>query len=102
MANRGRLSTKVKLIIPFVAAITVSGTSVSRWGRGDAAAQEIQLAIEYVPNPIFHSGTPESAPAEVLERFQKKYEPIGKYEPSELGFSPSQEREQDLRSHVTR
>ena len=45
--------------------------------RGDAAAQEIQLAIEYAPNPIFHSGTPESAPAEVLERFQKKYEPVG-------------------------
>ena len=45
--------------------------------RGDAAAQEIQLAIEYAPNPIFQSGTPESAPAGVLESFQKKYEPIG-------------------------
>ncbi len=46
--------------------------------RGDAAAQEIQLAIEYAPNPIFQSGTPKSASAEVLERFQKKYEPIGR------------------------
>jgi cyclohexyl-isocyanide hydratase len=45
--------------------------------RGDAAAQEIQLAIEYAPDPIFHSGTPESAPVEVIESFQKKYEPIG-------------------------
>lgn len=45
--------------------------------RGDAAAQEIQLAIEYAPNPIFHSGTPETAPPEVIESFQKKYEPIG-------------------------
>jgi cyclohexyl-isocyanide hydratase len=45
--------------------------------RGDAAAQEIQLAIEYAPNPIFHSGTPESAPSEVLKSFQKKYKPIG-------------------------
>lgn len=45
--------------------------------RGDAAAQEIQLAIEYAPNPVFHSGTPESAPAEVLKSFQNKYEPIG-------------------------
>lgn len=44
--------------------------------RGDAAAQEIQLAIEYAPNPIFDSGTPESAPAEVLKSFQKRYEPI--------------------------
>ena len=45
--------------------------------RGDAAAQEIQLAIEYAPNPIFQSGTPESAPAEVLASFQKKYGPVG-------------------------
>jgi cyclohexyl-isocyanide hydratase len=45
--------------------------------RGDAAAHEIQLAIEYAPNPVFHSGTPESAPAQVLESFQEKYEPIG-------------------------
>ncbi len=43
--------------------------------RGDAAAQEIQLAFVYAPNPIFDSGTPESAPA--LESFQNKYEPIG-------------------------
>jgi cyclohexyl-isocyanide hydratase len=46
--------------------------------RGDAAAQEIQLAIEYAPNPIFQSGTPESAPADVLRNFQNKYEPIGR------------------------
>jgi cyclohexyl-isocyanide hydratase len=45
--------------------------------RGEAAAQEIQLAIEYAPNPVFHSGTPESAPAQVLDSFQKKYQPIG-------------------------
>jgi cyclohexyl-isocyanide hydratase len=45
--------------------------------RGEAAAQEIQLAIEYAPNPVFHSGTPESAPTEVLKSFQNKYESIG-------------------------
>jgi cyclohexyl-isocyanide hydratase len=45
--------------------------------RGDAAAQEIQLAIEYAPNPVFNSGTPESAPHEVLQSFQTKYQPIG-------------------------
>jgi cyclohexyl-isocyanide hydratase len=44
--------------------------------RGDAAAQEIQLAIEYAPNPVFHSGTPESAPPEVLLSFHKKYDPV--------------------------
>ena len=45
--------------------------------RGDAAAQEIQLAIEYAPDPVFQSGTPDTAPAEVLESFRLKYEPIG-------------------------
>jgi cyclohexyl-isocyanide hydratase len=45
--------------------------------RGDAAAQEIQLAIQYAPNPVFQSGTPDTAPAGVLESFQRKYEPIG-------------------------
>lgn len=44
--------------------------------RGEAAAQEIQLAIEYAPNPVFHSGTPESAPAEVLQSFERKYKQI--------------------------
>lgn len=45
--------------------------------RGEAAAQEIQLAIEYAPDPVFHSGTPESAPTEVLQSFQRKYDSIG-------------------------
>ncbi len=44
--------------------------------RGDAAAQEIQLAIEYAPLPAFQSGTPENAPPEVLESFREKYEAI--------------------------
>lgn len=34
--------------------------------RGDEAAQTIQLAIEYAPEPPFVSGTPETAPAAVL------------------------------------
>jgi cyclohexyl-isocyanide hydratase len=46
--------------------------------RGDAAAHEIQLAIEYAPNPVFDSGTPESAPPEVLQGFQRKYDSIGR------------------------
>jgi cyclohexyl-isocyanide hydratase len=45
--------------------------------RGDAAAQEIQLAIEYAPDPVFHSGTPDTAPPEVLESFLRKYKSIG-------------------------
>lgn len=46
--------------------------------RGEAAAQEIQLAIEYAPNPVFHSGAPESAPVEVLHSFLRKYDPVGR------------------------
>jgi cyclohexyl-isocyanide hydratase len=41
--------------------------------RGDAIAQEIQLSIQYAPNPVFYSGTPETAPAEVLLAFNESY-----------------------------
>jgi cyclohexyl-isocyanide hydratase len=34
--------------------------------RGDLAAQQIQLGLEYAPEPPFDSGTPKVAPAEVL------------------------------------
>lgn len=34
--------------------------------RGDRVAQEIQLHIQYAPEPPFNSGTPASAPPEVL------------------------------------
>src|SRR6202023_2077686 len=35
--------------------------------RGDEAAQAIQLAIAYAPEPPFNSGTPETAPPAVLK-----------------------------------
>jgi len=44
--------------------------------RGDAIAQEIQLSIEYAPNPVFHSGTPDTALAEVLQAFNESYSAI--------------------------
>jgi cyclohexyl-isocyanide hydratase len=44
--------------------------------RGDAIAQEIQLSIQYAPNPVFHSGMPETAPAEVLQAFNESYSGI--------------------------
>ena len=34
--------------------------------RADRLAQEIQLYMQYAPEPPFNSGTPETAPAEVL------------------------------------
>jgi cyclohexyl-isocyanide hydratase len=42
--------------------------------RGEQAAQEIQLYMEYSPAPPFKSGSPESAPAPVLEAVRKRAE----------------------------
>lgn len=39
--------------------------------RGDEVAQTIQLHIAYAPEPPFNSGTPETAPAAVLERARR-------------------------------
>jgi cyclohexyl-isocyanide hydratase len=44
--------------------------------RGHAIAEEIQLSIQYVPNPVFQSGTPDTAPAEVLRAFNESYSAI--------------------------
>lgn len=40
--------------------------------RGDFAAQQIQLMIEYAPDPPFHSGSPSTAPPEVLQAAREK------------------------------
>lgn len=42
--------------------------------RGEQAAQEIQLYMEYSPAPPFKSGSPRSAPAPVLEAVRKRAE----------------------------
>ena len=39
--------------------------------RGDEAAQAIQLHMVYAPEPPFNSGTPETAPAAVLEQARR-------------------------------
>ena len=44
--------------------------------RGDAIAQEIQLSIQYAPNPVFHSGEPETAPPVVLQAFNESYSAV--------------------------
>ncbi len=41
--------------------------------RGRHVAEGIQLEIEYAPDPPFHSGTPETAPPEVVEEFFAHY-----------------------------
>jgi cyclohexyl-isocyanide hydratase len=44
--------------------------------RGDEAAQGIQLHMVYAPEPPFGSGTPETAPAEILERARRSVQAI--------------------------
>jgi len=44
--------------------------------RGDEVAQQIQLAIQYAPDPPFHSGSPETAPPKVLEAAKAAAQPI--------------------------
>lgn len=41
--------------------------------RGQSVAEQIQLEIEYAPEPLFHSGTPDSASPEVLQAFFRSY-----------------------------
>jgi cyclohexyl-isocyanide hydratase len=44
--------------------------------RGDAAAQAIQLHVVYAPEPPFNSGTPETAPAAILEHARRSVRDI--------------------------
>ena len=44
--------------------------------RGKQTAQEIQLDMEYAPDPPFHSGTPETAPPDVVNAFFAQYGPV--------------------------
>jgi cyclohexyl-isocyanide hydratase len=68
--------------IPVKSRVVVDGNLVSAAGvtagidgaltmaallRGEEAAQEIQLSMEYAPAPPFQSGSPEEAPAHILE-----------------------------------
>ena len=44
--------------------------------RGDATAQAIQLYMAYAPEPPFDSGTPETAPAAILDEARQSVRPI--------------------------
>lgn len=44
--------------------------------RGDAAAQQIQLYMQYQPEPPFDAGTPERAPAAVVAAAREMFAPI--------------------------
>jgi cyclohexyl-isocyanide hydratase len=44
--------------------------------RGKAVAQGVQLNIQYAPDPPFNSGTPETAPKDVLAAVEDAYAPL--------------------------
>ena len=44
--------------------------------RGDESAQAIQLHMVYAPEPPFDSGTPETAPAAILEQARQSVRAI--------------------------
>ncbi|QQD73593.1 DJ-1/PfpI family protein [Acidithiobacillus ferrivorans] len=44
--------------------------------RGQAAAEEIQLALEYAPEPPFQAGRPEDAPKDTLEVVRRRTETL--------------------------
>ena len=44
----------------------------NRFVAGEEMAQAIQLAIEYDPQPPFDAGSPEKAPAAVVERLRSR------------------------------
>jgi len=44
--------------------------------RGERVAQEIQLYIQYAPEPPFNSGSPETAPAELVRSTRDKMQKL--------------------------
>ncbi len=44
--------------------------------RGETVAQQIQLQLEYAPVPPFNSGSPDTAPREVVETARRAAEPL--------------------------
>jgi cyclohexyl-isocyanide hydratase len=77
--------------IPVGARVVVDGKLISAAGvtagidgalrvaallRSDELSQQIQLAIEYAPEPPFASGTPQSAPSEVIAAVQASYKEL--------------------------
>jgi cyclohexyl-isocyanide hydratase len=43
---------------------------------GDDVAQQIQLSVEYAPEPIFNAGSPETAPADILKVVRSSFKDI--------------------------
>jgi cyclohexyl-isocyanide hydratase len=71
--------------VPVNARVVVDGNMVSAAGvtsgldaafqvaamlRGERVAQELQLYLQYAPEPMFNAGNPETAPSEIRDRVQ--------------------------------
>jgi len=52
------------------------GLRVAARMRGAEYAQALELTLEYDPQPPFHSGTPETAPAGVVSQMRQMYAPL--------------------------
>ncbi|HEY3900298.1 MAG TPA: DJ-1/PfpI family protein [Chthoniobacter sp.] len=79
----GAIPTNERVVIDgkFVSAAGVSSgidgaLRVAALLRGDEAAQQIQLDMQYAPEPPFRSGTPETAPAEIVASARDGYRKI--------------------------
>ena len=72
--TRARVVVDGKLISAAGVTAGIDGAlTIAAMLRGDAVAQAIQLGIEYAPEPPFASGTPETAPTEVLRMVRGEF-----------------------------
>jgi cyclohexyl-isocyanide hydratase len=63
----------------FAAGVTAGIDGALRFAaelRGDAVAQAIQLHMAYAPEPPFDSGTPETAPSQILDEARRSVRTI--------------------------
>lgn len=73
--------------------------------RGEDVAQQIQLRIEYAPQPPFNAGTPSTAPTEIVGRVRESFQTIcdrrlatAHQIASQLGIAPSSAQERCVSS----
>ena len=59
-----------------VTAGTDFGLVVAAALRGQAGAEEVQLALEYAPEPPFQAGRPEDAPKDIVETVRRHTETL--------------------------
>ena len=59
-----------------VTAGTDFGLVVAAALRGQAVAEEVQLALEYAPEPPFQAGRPEDAPKDIVEAVRRRTETL--------------------------